>query len=128
MAHFAQIDENNVVLTVVVVPNDQEFRGQEYLSEDLNLDGTWLKTSYNTLKGVYYKNRETGEIDEDQSKAFRKNYAVVGFTYDEQRDAFIPPKPYPSWTFNEESCWWDSPVPMPENGVWSWNEELQQWE
>ncbi len=73
MAHFAQIDENNIVLQVLVIPDFQEHRGQEYLANDLNLGGIWKQTSYN--------NR------------IRKNYAGIGFTYDEIRDAFIPPKP-----------------------------------
>ena len=74
-------------------------------------------------------NQETNELSEDQSEAFRKNYAGVGFTYDETRDAFIPPQPYPSWTLNELSCLWESPIPYPnDEQIYNWNEETQTWE
>ena len=87
MAHFAEIDENNVVLRVVVVPDEHESRGQEYLSQDLGLGGTWLKTSYNTFAGVH-----TGG-----GTPFRLNFASVGDTYDAQLDGFIKKSPYASW-------------------------------
>lgn len=87
MAHFAQIDENNIVLQVLVIPDFQEHRGQEYLANDLNLGGIWKQTSYN--------NR------------IRKNYAGIGFTYDEIRDAFIPPKPGDNYILNEDTCLWE---------------------
>jgi len=88
MAHFAQIDENNIVLQVLVIPDFQEHRGQEYLANDLNLGGIWKQTSYNNK--------------------IRKNYAGIGFTYDEERDAFIPPKPSEgNWILNEETCLWE---------------------
>ena len=92
MAHFAQIDENNIVIKVLVVPDEEEHRGQEYLIESHNLYGRWIKTSYNTKSGIYI-DPETNEPAEDQSKSFRKNFAGIGYFYDEQRDAFIPPKP-----------------------------------
>ena len=128
MAHFAELDENNIVIRVLVVPNEQEHRGQEFLAEDLNLGGRWIQTSYNTNGGIYY-NPETNEPAEDQSRAYRKNYAAIGYVYDEQIDAFIPPKPYPSWVLNEESCFWQAPIPEPETGgPWNWNEDIQNWD
>jgi len=128
MAHFAEIDENNIVLRVLVAPDEQEDRGQEFLAEDLNLGGRWKKTSFNTYGGIH-KNPETNEPSADQTKSFRKNYAGIGFTFDEERDAFIPPKPFPSWILNEDTCWWEPPIPMPnDGGTWIWNEEQQQWE
>jgi hypothetical protein len=103
MAHFAEIDSNNIVLQVLVVPDEQEHRGQEYLSVDCNLVGTWKKTSYNTYGGVHTLG----------GTPYRKNYAGIGFTYDESRDAFIPPKPYDSWILDEETCLWNDPNPTP---------------
>lgn len=99
MAHFAEIDQDNKVIRVVVVPDDQEDRGQEFLANDLSLGGTWRKTSYNTHGGVH----ATG------GTPYRKNYAGVGYTYDASRDAFIPPQPNPTWTLNEETCLWEEP-------------------
>jgi hypothetical protein len=87
MAHFAQIDNNNIVLQVLVVPDFQEHRGQEYLANDLNLGGVWIQTSYNNK--------------------IRKNYAGIGYKYDEERDAFIPPKPEGNYILNEETCLWE---------------------
>lgn len=109
MAHFAEIDSNGVVLRVLVVPDEQESRGQDFLANDLGLGGTWIQTSYNSR--------------------IRKNYAGIGMTYDAERDAFIPIQPYPSWVLNEETCRWDSPVPYPTDGViYEWNEELIDWQ
>jgi hypothetical protein len=90
--------------------------------------GNWIQTSYNTRGGIHY-NPETNEPSADQSKALRKNYASVGYTYDQERDAFISPKPYESWTLNEETCQWNSPIPYPTDGqYYVWNEENQQWD
>ena len=109
MAHFAEIDENNIVTRVLVVPDEQEHRGLVFLSTDLNLDGIWIQTSYN--------NR------------IRKNYAGIGYEYDTIRDAFIPPQPFPSWILNEETCQWEAPTPYPTDGVmYQWNEESKDWE
>jgi hypothetical protein len=86
------------------------------------------RTSYNTRGGVHY-DPVTNEPSADQSKAFRKNYAGVGYTYDETRDAFIPPKPFDSWTLNETSCLWEAPVAMPDDGQqYTWNEETTSWD
>lgn len=91
MAHFAEIDSNNKVLRVLVVHNDLEHRGAEFLSKDLGLGGVWLQTSYN------------GNI--------RKNYAGIGYTYDAVRDAFIAPKPDNAIGFDEDTCKWIVPIP-----------------
>ncbi len=109
MAHFAEVDENGVVLRVLVVPDAQESRGQEFLADDLGLGGTWVQTSYNA--------------------SIRKNYAGIGYTYDADRDAFIAPQPYASWILNEDTCQWEAPVPYPTDGVmYIWNEETTDWE
>ena len=96
MAHFAQIDENNIVIQVVVVDDSQQHRGQEFLAEDLRLGGTWIQTSYNTFAGVHQLGGEP----------LRKNYAGIGYTYDPERDAFIPPKPTEDAILDEETCLW----------------------
>jgi hypothetical protein len=109
MAHFAELDENNIVVRVVVVPDEQEHRGQDYLATDVGLGGTWVQTSYN------------GKI--------RKNYAGAGFTFDEGRDAFISPKPYESWLLNESNCQWQAPVAYPTDGKrYIWDEETLSWD
>lgn len=127
MAHFARINENSVVTHVLVVPDEQEHRGQDYLAIDLSLGGTWKRCSYNTRGGVHY-NPNTNEPSEDQSKAYRKNYPGIGFTFDEERDAFIPPQTYPSWVLNENTCLWEPPIPYPDDGnMYSWDEDTQSW-
>ena len=109
MAHFAEIDQEGVVVRVLVVPDAQEHRGQEFLADDLGLGGTWVQTSYNAR--------------------IRKNYAGIGMIYDNSRDAFIPEQPYASWTLNEETCQWEPPVAYPEDGLmYTWNEETTDWE
>ena len=119
MAHWAEIDENNIVVRVLVVSDEQDHRGQDFLSNDLNLGGTWKKTSYNTLAGVH----QLG------GTPFRKNYAGIGYSYDSTRDAFIPPKPFNSWLLNEDTCIWEAPIEMPveEGKVFTWNEETTSW-
>jgi len=124
MSHFAKLDANNIVTFVTV--GRQEDDGKEH---ELNArtGDIYRQTSYNTRGGIHY-NAETGEVSEDQSKAFRKNYAGVGYTFDEERDAFIPPKPYESWILNEESCLWESPIEYPtDGGMYSWDEENGEW-
>jgi hypothetical protein len=99
MAHWAEIDENNIVLRVTVGSNDEPDEGYQWLID--NVGGTWVKTSYNTSGGVHKKG----------GTPLRKNYAGIGYTYDETRDAFIPPKPeYPlnvTWVLNEDTCLWE---------------------
>ncbi len=118
MAHFAKIKSDGTVETVIVIPNDQEHRGQEYINE-LGIEGRWLQTSYNTYGNTHLK----GGVP------FRKNYAAIGGTYDEVRDAFIPIKRYPSWILNEETCLYEAPViHVAENGVqYLWLEDEQRW-
>lgn len=118
MAHFAQIDENNVVVQVLVVSDADEHRGQEFLADDLGLGGTWKKTSYNTHGGVHALG----------GTPYRKNYAGIGYTFDAARDAFIPPKPFNSWVLNETSCLWEAPVAYPTDGkMYTWDEASTSW-
>ena len=115
MSHFAKV-ENGLVTQVIVA--EQDFVDTQ--------EGTWVQTSYNTRGGVHY-NPETGEPD--GGVALRKNYAGMGFTYDSDRDAFIPPQPYPSWNLNENTCLWEAPVPYPtDEKRYNWNEDTQQWD
>jgi hypothetical protein len=119
MAHFAEIDENGIVLRVLVVDNAQESNGQDFLANTLGLGGTWVKTSYNTVGGVH----------NNGGTPLRKNYAGIGYTYDSDRDAFIPPKPFASWTLDEDSCLWEAPVAYPTDGsMYTWNEETTSWD
>jgi len=108
MAHFAKV-ENNLVTQVIVAEQDVI---------DSGLFGTgWVQTSYNTHGGQHPENRP-----------LRKNYAGVGYTYDATLDAFIPPKPFASWSLNEDTCLWEAPVAMPTDGkLYSWDEEQQDW-
>ena len=115
MAHFAQINSDNVVTQVIVVSND-DCGGGNYPESDAVgaafctnlLGGTWKQTSYNNN--------------------FRVRYAGIGYTFNEELDAFIAPKPYPSWTLNEETADWEAPVARPEEGMWAWNEATQEWD
>jgi hypothetical protein len=136
MAHFAKLDENNYVIGVHVVVNEvitinnieSEKAGIDFLNNLYKTNDVWKKTSYNTRGGIHYQaDNNTPSID--QSKAFRKNYAGIGYYYDSIRDAFIPPKPYPSWTLDEFTCLWQSPIPYPNDGkMYQWNEETGNWE
>lgn len=120
MAHFAQLDENNVVQQVIVVSDADAVDGETFCQNLLG--GTWKQTSYNTRAGVHLLGQTP----------FRKNYAGIGYTYDAQRDAFLPPQPFASWTLNEETCQWEPPVPCPEapspGGYYMWNELTLAWE
>ena len=120
MAHFAEIDGDNIVTRVLVVNDADASDGQNFLANTLGLGGTWKQTSYNTSGGVH----STG------GTPFRKNYAGIGYTYDSGRDAFIPPKPYASWLLNEDTCLWDAPTPMPveEGKIFKWVEEDLNWQ
>jgi hypothetical protein len=121
MAHFAKLDQNNIVLEVNVVDNEHLLDVNNIEREELGIAFLvqwsggypyWKQTSYN------------GNI--------RKNYAGIGYTYDTERDAFIPPKPYDSWVLDEETCTWEAPVAYPEDAAegeyYSWNEETTSWE
>ena len=121
MGHFAKVSNGKV--TRVIVAEADFFNN--FVDDS---PGQWIQTSYNTRGGVHYK-PNTNEPSDDQSKALRKNYAGIGYTYDSTRDAFIPPQPFNSWTLNEETCLWDSPVAYPADGkLYKWNEELVNWE
>jgi hypothetical protein len=123
MAHFAKLNAENYVVFVTVARDEDEHREVEISQQTGEI---YKRTSYNTSGGVHYTN---GEISQDQSKAFRKNYAGIGYYYDSIRDAFISPKPYPSWILNEQSCLWESPIPYPNDGNnYFWNEETGNWE
>lgn len=118
MAHFAKV-ENGIVVQVIVAE-------QNVIDSGVFGHG-WVQTSYNTRGGVHY-DPSTGEPSADQSKALRKNYAGVGYAYDSVNDLFIPPQPYPSWTLDEDTCFWNPPVAMPTDGkMYSWNEESLSW-
>lgn len=119
MAHFAKIDENNIVTNVVVIADEQEHRGQEFLANDMNLGGTWLKCSYNTVGNQHILG----------GTPFRGNYPGVGYKYDSELDAFIPPKPvdFPSFILSENFIW-QPPVNTPDNlGGWEWDEDSVSW-
>jgi len=118
MAHFAKVRDGLVVDVIVAEP---EFF-DTFIDDS---PGQWIQTSYNTRGGVHYG--EDGEPD--GGTPLRKNYAGIGFLYDPALDAFIPPKPYPSWTLDENTCWWVSPVAYPEDGnQYNWNEANQTWD
>lgn len=120
MAHFAKVE--NGIVTQVIVAESEFF--QTFIDTS---PGAWMQTSYNTRGGIYYEH-DSDIPASDQTKAFRKNYAGVGYTYDAQRDAFIPPKPYPSWVLNDFSCLWEAPIPYPDDGgFYVWNEAAQSW-
>jgi len=121
MAHFAKLDENNLVTFVTV--GRQEDDG---LEEELNArtGDVYRQTSYNTRGGVHYTD---GEPSADQSKALRYNYAGIGFTYDENRDAFIPPQPYASWVLDEATRLWVAPIAYPAEGDHVWDEQAGDW-
>ena len=114
MAHFAQIDENNIVTRVLVIEQDVIDSGMFGPKE------SWIQTSYNTIMGEH---RLGGT-------PLRKNYAGIGYTYDKERDAFIPPKPFSSWVLNETTCLWDAPVPWPTDPdkSYKWNEATTTWQ
>ena len=124
MAHFVKI-ENGIVVHGVVVNNvelldengvESEAKGIAFCSNLLG--GTWKQTSYNTQSGQHTLG----------GTPFRKNFAGVGFTYDKNKDAFIAPQPFPSWTLNEETCLWEAPIEMPtEGGPYIWDETIQNW-
>ena len=120
MSHFAEIDETNTVLRVIVA--EQEFIDTGAVGDP----SKWIQTSYNTRAGVHYG--QDGQPDD--GTPMRKNYAGIGYTYDATRDAFIPPKPYASWILDETTCYWNPLTPMPSDNtkIWSWNESTQTWD
>ena len=127
MAHFAKLNQDNIVVSINVVHNNEllvdgtenEQKGINFLNTLFNTSDNWKQTSYNTNRGVH----KLG------GTPFRKNYAGIGYTYDEDKDAFIPPQPYPSWPLNEDTCDYDPPVAYPDDGKkYTWNEEITNWE
>jgi len=126
MAHWAELDSNNEVIRVLVGDNNDPAGDEGYQWLIDNLGGTWVKTSYNAVAGKW-RNPETGEVT--NNPGFRKNYAGIGYTYDSGRDAFIPPKPFNSWLLNEDTCIWNAPITMPNDGkFYTWNEENLAWD
>lgn len=120
MSHFAKVLDGAVVQVIVA---EQDFF-ESFIDTS---PGEWIQTSYNTRGGVHF-DPTTGEPSEDQSKALRKNFASVGFSYDRDLDAFIPPQPYPSWSMDNDSCLWFAPIPKPtDGGAYDWDEAAQQW-
>lgn len=119
MAHFAQINQDNIVTNIIVIDNKHESDGQEFISNELGLGGIWVQTSYNTVGGKHL----LGETP------LRKNYATIGGVYDSVRDAFYKTQPFPSWILNEETCLWEAPKPRPtdETKLWNWDEEINNW-
>jgi hypothetical protein len=115
MAHFVELDNNNIVIRSIVVHNNELLDENGNESEQKGIDfcvahygGTWIQTSYNGN--------------------FRRNYAGVGYVYDPIRNIFLPPQPYPSWIMDDEKLNWINPVPKPDSGFWVWNEEILNWE
>lgn len=122
MAHFAKLGVGNIVEQVIVVSNDiaiTEQAGVDFINKLYNTRDVWKQTSYNTLAGVHSLG----------GTPFRKNYAGIGFQYDQQRDAFIPPKPFNSWVLKEDTCTWKPPVDYPSDGnIYNWNESTLTWD
>ena len=126
MAHFAKIGLNNKVIEILSVVNEvlhdsngveQESIGIDFLTK-LTGYPIWKQTSYNTVGGVH----------NNGGTPFRKNHAGIGYTYDEDRDAFIPPKPFNSWTLNESTCNWEAPIAYPTDGkIYNWDELTKNW-
>lgn len=121
MAHFAEINKDNIVTRVVVVPDEHEHRGQEFLAQELGLGGTWIQTSFNTINNKHIAG----------GTPLRAHFAGIGMTYDAARDAFIPLKTNPSFIFDEDTYTWVPPVPVPidasEEKQYKWDEELVNW-
>jgi len=126
MGHYAKI-VNGKVVKVIRASYDfiQNYNDGE--PELTKFPSSWIKTSYNTRGGIHYQ-PDTNTPSEDQSKALRKNYAGVGYNYNENIDAFIPPKPFSSWLLNEETCLWEPPVGYPSDGnEYVWDEPTTTW-
>ena len=121
MAHFAKLGTGNIVERVEVVSNDiatDEQTGVDFLNNLYGTRDTWKQTSYNTKGGVHLLG----------GTPFRKNYGGIGCTYDQTKDAFIPPKPFDSWTLNETTCIWEAPVAYPSDGKdYEWDESSTSW-
>jgi hypothetical protein len=121
MAHFAKVVNGLVTQVIVAEP--------EFFNTFVDTSpGQWIQTSYNTRGGVHY-DPQSGQPSSDQTKALRKNYAGIGYSYDSTNDCFVPPKPYASWILNQATCLWEPPTPMPQDGkMYSWNEPTTSWQ
>jgi hypothetical protein len=119
MGHFCKVVDSKVVSVIVAEP--------EFFDTFVDSSpGEWLQVSYNTRGGVHYG--QDGQPSADQSKALRKNYPGIGYTYDKARDAFIPQQPYASWVLDDATCLWNAPVAMPTDGKsYEWNEATTSW-
>ena len=119
MSHFAEIDGDGIVQRVIVI--EQNVLDSGNWGDPSN----WIQTSYNTRGGVHYAPNSNAP---DDGIALRKNYAGTGYTYDSTRDAFIPPKEFPSWILDEDTCQWDPPTPRPDDGKrYDWDEDNLRW-
>lgn len=117
MAHFAQLDDNNIVTNVIVVPDDREADGEAFC-HSLGFTGRWIQTSYNTRANTHLLG----------GTPLRGNYAGNGFIYDEENDLFFEPKPHASWVKNLETASWEPPIPRPaDEGNYYWDEESLSW-
>jgi hypothetical protein len=118
-AHFASINSDNIVTQVLVVSDNDAPRGNDFLSKDLGLGGTWIQTSYNTR----------GNVHSLSGTPLRGNYAGIGYTYDSTNDVFYPPQPFPSWTISAATNWlWAAPTPYPTDGkTYRWDEPTTSW-
>lgn len=121
MAHYAKIEQG--IVTKVIVAEADFF--DTFIDDSA---GSWIQTSYNTRGGVHYQ-PNSNTPSENQSLALRKNFAGIGYSYDQTKDAFIPPKPFDSWILNEDTCLWEAPVAYPDDGQnYEWNESTKQWD
>jgi len=130
MASFAELNSENIVLRVISIHNNElldngvelENKGIQFCKSLYGQDTFWKQTSYNTQRGEHTLG----------GTPFRKNHAVKGYTYDSNKDAFIPPKPFNSWILNENTCHWECPIPYPTDGskykIYNWNEQNQSWD
>jgi hypothetical protein len=118
MAHFAKLGIDNIVLEVLVINNIDTMTPQGEEREEIGVEFLRKLTGHETWKQTSY------------SRSFRKNYAAIGYTYDSTRDAFVSPKPYPSWILDEDTCRWKPPTPAPinENNIYTWNESTLSWD
>jgi hypothetical protein len=116
MAHWAEIDENNIVTRVLVTSNEEADEGYQWLIDNLGV--RWIKTSYNTVAGVHLEG----------GTPLRWTFAGIGYSYNEELDAFISPCTYVGWIFDESTMGWVAPRPKPDSGFWYWNEETEQWD
>lgn len=140
MAHYAVLNSNNVVTSVFVGKDETDTTEPDWEAYYSGPGETAKRTSYNTKLGLYYSDVEVeipGQpgvfvtqrqaLPENQSKAFRKNFAAIGMIYDVERDAFMWPQPFPSWVLDEFSCIWEAPIPKPEGAEHAWSEQQLNW-